>query len=350
MHARWTLTGVVALALVAIGPSHVVQATGPTVTIEDLGPSGFTTGARGVNGGGFAVGYGNDGVADFGFTQQAAPLDVPLPAGGTALRALAVNDAGVATGRYIASDGFLHPYRYDSVTNAVTDVPLLATATSATGNAINASGVVAGFSNPGGKTHGFIQAPGGAVVDVGDLGGAFSSLSGINASGVAVGMATQAGVLKAVRYDGTLHPLATLGGFSTTATAINAGGLIVGYGTNASNQTFATRWTNDSTVNALGTLGGAWSMAWAVNTSGDIVGQSPNASGTPHAFLWKGGVDAGPQRPGRPGVGLGTGRGLRHQRRRRHRGRRVSQWRRARLPADAIGRRASTRRRPSSAR
>ena len=290
MHARWTLTGVVALALVAIGPSHVVQATGPTVTIEDLGPSGFTTGARGVNGGGFAVGYGNDGVADFGFTQQAAPLDVPLPAGGTALRALAVNDAGVATGRYIASDGFNHPYRYDSVTNTVTDVPLLATATNATGNAINASGVVAGFSNPGGKTHGFIQAPGGAVVDVGDLGGAFSSLSGINASGVAVGMATQAGVLKAVRYDGTLHPLATLGGFSTTATAINAGGLIVGYGTNSSNQTFATRWTNDSTVNALGTLGGAWSMAWAVNTSGDIVGQSPNASGTPHAFLWKGGV------------------------------------------------------------
>ena len=159
-----------------------------------------------------------------------------------------------------------------------------------TGNAINASGVVAGFSNPGGKTHGFVQAPGGAVVDVGDLGGSFSSLSGINASGVAVGMATQAGVLKGVRYDGTLHPLATLGGFSTTATAINAGGLIVGYGTNASNQTFATRWTNDSTVNALGTLGGAWSMAWAVNTSGDIVGQSPNASGTPHAFLWKGGV------------------------------------------------------------
>ena len=128
-------------------------------------------------------------------------------------------------------------------------------------------------------------------MDVGDLGGAFSSLSGINASGVAVGMATQAGVLKGVRYDGTLHPLATLGGFSTTATAINAGGLIVGrHGTNASNQTFATRWTNDSTVNALGTLGGAWSMAWAVNTSGDIVGQSPNASGTPHAFLWKGGV------------------------------------------------------------
>ena len=75
MHARWTLTGVVALALVAIGPSHVVQATGPTVTIEDLGPSGFTTGGRGVNGSSFTVGCGNDGVADFGFTQQTAPLD-----------------------------------------------------------------------------------------------------------------------------------------------------------------------------------------------------------------------------------------------------------------------------------
>src|SRR5262249_14345015 len=120
MHARWTLTGVVALAVVAGGPSHVVQATGPTVTIEDLGPSGFATGARGLNSGGFAVGYGTDGLDDFGFTQQAAALVVPLPIGASALRALAVNDAGVATGRYTASDGFAHPYRYDSVTNAVT--------------------------------------------------------------------------------------------------------------------------------------------------------------------------------------------------------------------------------------
>src|SRR5262245_45288057 len=220
MRARWTLTGVVALALVAIGPSHVVQATGPTVTIDDLGPSGFVTGARAVNGSSLVAGYGNNGAADFGFSQQSAALVVPLPLGASALRGLAVSDAGVVTGRYTASNGFMRPYRLDSVTTASTDVPLLATATSATRNATTASGLVAGFTNPGGKTHGFVQAPGGGVVDVGDLGGSFSSLSGINASGVAVGMATQAGVLKAVRYDGTLHPLATLGGFSANATAI----------------------------------------------------------------------------------------------------------------------------------
>jgi probable HAF family extracellular repeat protein len=290
MHARWTLTGVVALALVAIGPSHVVQATGPTVTIEDLGPSGFVTGGRGVNATSFTVGWGNDGVADFGFTQQTAPLAVPLPVGAADLRALAVNNAGVVTGRYTADDGFVHPFRYDSVSNANNDVPLLANATSGTGNAINASGVVAGFGNPGGKTHGFIQAPGGSPVDVGDLGGSFSSLSGINASSVAVGMALQSGLVKAVRYDGTLHPLETLGGSFATATAINDGGLIVGYGTNASNQTLAARWTSDTAVSPLGTLGGAWSMAWAVNTAGDTVGSSLVSSGDPHAFLWKGGV------------------------------------------------------------
>jgi probable HAF family extracellular repeat protein len=290
MHARWTLTGVVALALVALGPSHVVQATGPAVTIDDLGPSGFITGGRGVNASSFTTGWGNDGVADFGFTQQTASLTVPLPVGATALRALAVNNAGVVTGRYTAEDGFGHPFRYDSVSNVVTDVPLLANATNGTGNAINISGVVAGFGNPGGKIHGFIQAPGGSPVDVGDLGGNVSSLSGINASNVAVGMALQGTVMKAVRYDGTLHALATLGGASANATAINAGGLIVGYASNASSQTFATRWTNDTTVEPLGTLGGAWSMAWAVNTAGDIVGASLNASNEQHAFLWKNGT------------------------------------------------------------
>jgi probable HAF family extracellular repeat protein len=290
MHARWTLTGVVALALVAIGPSHVVQATGPTVTIEDLGPSGFVTGGRGVNVSSFTVGWGNDGVADFGFTQQTAPLAVPLPVGAADLRALAVNNAGVVTGRYTADDGFVHPFRYDSVSNTITDVPLLANATSGTGNAINASGVVAGFGNPDGKTHGFIQAPGGSAVDIGDLGGNLSSLSGINASNVAVGMALEGTVVKAVRYDGTLHPLVTLGGSFATATAINDGGLIVGYGTNASSQTLAARWTSDTAVTPLGTLGGAWSMAWAVNTAGDTVGSSLVPTGDPHAFLWKGGV------------------------------------------------------------
>jgi probable HAF family extracellular repeat protein len=292
MHARWTLTGVVALALVATGPSYVVQATGPTVTIDDLGPSGFTTGGRGVNATSFTTGWGNDGVADFGFTQQTAPLTVPLPVGASDLRALAVNNAGVVTGRYKADDGFFHPFRYDSVSNAISDVPLLANATSGTGNAVNASGVVAGFGNPGGKTHGFLQAPGGSPVDV-DPTGNFSSLSAINASNVAVGMALQGGVVKAVRYDGTLHPLATLGGVSAAATGINTGGLIVGYASypsSAGGQTVAARWTDDATVNALGTLGGAWSMAWAVNSAGDIVGASLNASGEQHAFVWKNGA------------------------------------------------------------
>jgi probable HAF family extracellular repeat protein len=291
MHARWTLSGVVALAFAAGGPSPVVQATGPTVTIEDLGPSGFVTGGRAVNAGAFAVGYGTDGFVSFGFTQHAAPLVVPLPIGATDLQAVAVNDAGVATGRYIALDGFARPYRYDSVSNLVTDVPLLATATNGTGTAINAAGVVAGFSNPGGKTHGFLHAPGGPVVDVGDLGGGFSSLAGINASNVAVGMSRDAANLfKAARYDGTLHPMVSLGGSFASATAINAAGVIVGYSTTASNQTLAARWTNDTSVSSLGTLGGAWSQAWAVNTAGEIVGASANASGQSHAWLWKDGT------------------------------------------------------------
>ena len=80
MHARWTSPASWPWRSVAIGPSHVVQRYRSHGHDRRPGPFRTITGARGVNGGGFAVGARNDGVADFGFTQQAAPLDVPLPA------------------------------------------------------------------------------------------------------------------------------------------------------------------------------------------------------------------------------------------------------------------------------
>ncbi len=61
MHARSTLATLMVLAMVAITPSAVIRASGPTVTVEDLGPTGVVTNGRGVNASGLAVGFGNDG-------------------------------------------------------------------------------------------------------------------------------------------------------------------------------------------------------------------------------------------------------------------------------------------------
>jgi probable HAF family extracellular repeat protein len=291
MQSRWTLTGILALALAASDPSTVLHAAGPTVTIEDLGPAGFVTRARGVNADGLVAGFGLDGTADFGFTQMAAPVFVPLPSGATSLDALALNLLGVATGRYYAADGFSHPFRYDTVANTFADVPLLAGANQGTAQAINASGVVAGFTVVGGKTHGFRQSPGAAVEDMGDLGGGFSSGYGINAAGVVVGTSRDtSNVSTAVRYDGALHPMTSLGGVVSVAQAINDAGLAVGYSTTATNQLRAAAWTSDTTVANLGTLGGAWSQATAVSPNGAIVGSSQVPTGESHACLWKGGA------------------------------------------------------------
>ncbi len=293
MQSRWTLTGILALGIAAGSPSPVLRAAGPTVTIEEIGPAGFATHARGLNGNGLAAGFGVDGAVDFGFSQMATPAMVPLPLGASSLDGLAVNDGGVVTGRYYDAGGLTHAFRYDSASNTFTDVPYLAGATQATAQAINASGVVAGFQNPSGVTHGFRQTPGLPAEDMGDLagGGKLSSANAINAAGVVVGNSRDASNLTfAVRYDGTLHQLATLGANFGSAFGINDAGLVVGYSMNVSNQAHATAWTSDATAVDLGTLGGTLSQALAVSNNGTIVGMSRTAAGATHACMWQGGT------------------------------------------------------------
>lgn len=295
MHARFTLATLMVLAMVATAPTAVIRASGPTVMVEDLGPTGFATNGRGVNASGLAAGYGNDGTADFGFTHGATWAYVPTPDVGDALRALAVNDAGVVVGSYTPSSGFPLPYRYDSVSNVLTSVPFLSGATNATAVAVNASGVVAGFTG-GGKTHGFLQSGDSPAVDIGDLksGSGFSWATGINAANVVVGYAIDAtGHLQAVRFDGTLHVLSSLGTLHSEANGINDGGVVVGWSQDTSTspaKMLATRWVDDTTPQGLGTLGGAMSEAMAVNTAGDIVGMSTTATNEMHAFLWQNGT------------------------------------------------------------
>ena len=260
------------------------------MTIEDLGPTGSATAARGVNASALAAGYGSfDGVTMFGYSHGLAPLPVPLPTGATDLQAMGVNDAGVVAGKYTDAEGFTQPFRYDSVANALTSVPYLAGASNGSAVAINQGGVVAGFTS-GGVNHGFRQAGALAAEDIGDLGGGLSSAAGINALNVVVGMSKDAANrFYAVRYDTSLHAMATLGGSFSSAAAINDSGIVVGYSTIGS-QVVAARWTNDTTVSSLGTLGGATSQAWAVNLKGEVVGSSLTAAGELHAFLWKDGA------------------------------------------------------------
>ncbi len=293
MHARSTFATLMVLAMVATAPTGVIRASGPTVTVEDLGPTGFTTNGRGVNASALAVGFGNDGTTDFGFMHGATLAYVPTPDMGDALQALAVNDAGVVVGAYTPASGFRQPYRFDSVSSVSTQVPYLAGALSATATAINSAGVVAGFTAAG-NNHGFRQSGGDPAESIGDFasGAATSAAFAINSTNVVAGWAKDgAGVQYAVTFDTTLHALPSLGG-NAQANGINDGGVVVGWSQDASTpkKTLAAYWLPDTSVHSLGTLGGAMSQAFAVNTAGDVVGWSTTATNEMHAFLWHNGT------------------------------------------------------------
>src|SRR5438132_12720898 len=91
--------------------------------------------------------------------------------------------------------------------------------------------------------------------------------------------------------------LGTLGGSFSTALAINALGQVVGYSAIASNlQGHAFMWRSGTGMTDLGTLGGTFSQAVAVNALGQVVGNAALASGFTHGFSWQSGqgmVDIG---------------------------------------------------------
>ena len=80
--------------------------------------------------------------------------------------------------------------------------------------------------------------------------------------------------------------LGTLGGTYSSAVAVSNEGEVVGTSTVASGAMHAFSWTLTGGMIDLGTLGGASSAARAVNEAGDVVGESTTASGVTHAFLW----------------------------------------------------------------
>jgi probable HAF family extracellular repeat protein len=180
------------------------------------------------------------------------------------------------------------------------------------GNAINAAGDVTGFSyvthwtppNPDPHTmwHAFVYS-GGSMRDLGTLGGARSSGTGINASGQVAGFASlnelpypQAAQHAFLYSDGVLRDLGTLSGSTSAATGINASGQVVGSSESATDPYGrAFLWSN-GVMTDLGTLGGSGSGATGINAAGQVTGSAGATSvaqcGTPnvHAFRYSHGA------------------------------------------------------------
>lgn len=177
------------------------------------------------------------------------------------------------------------------------------------------------------------------VTDLGTLGGAFSTPTGINSAGQVSGISETASstIYQAFLYsNGALTSLGTLGGNAAEAEGINDAGQVVGYsqfspnsttpnafiysngviqdiapgstpsyglainnagqvtgytytGTNCNTSCSAFLYSNGTTKN-IGTLGGTYSIGEAINSSGQVAGVASLANGTDHAFLYSNGA------------------------------------------------------------
>jgi probable HAF family extracellular repeat protein len=138
----------------------------------------------------------------------------------------------------------------------------------------------------------------GKMTDLGSLGGAFGSPSGINNRGQVIGLATTA---NEEFYDpflwekGKLIDLFTeTEGHVITANAINDAGQIVGaadFSSTGGSQFSAVLWQNGVAIN-LGTLNGdCYSEAFVINSRGQVVGHSIACDTfVDRAFLWENGT------------------------------------------------------------
>lgn len=179
---------------------------------------------------------------------------------------------------------------------------------SATG--VNAAGQVTGFaataSSPLGGGYAFLYTgtpgSGGAMADLGTLGGTFSIGHAINDAGQVVGASSTTTSGGAFLYTGvpgaggTMADLGTLGQGST-GLGINASGQIAGWCvTNSGDRAFLYTGApgNGGKMVDLGLLGGSTqfgrSIGFGINSSGQVAGRStyPVGGEVSHAFLYTG--------------------------------------------------------------
>ena len=168
-------------------------------------------------------------------------------------------------------------------------------------SSINAAGQVTGSAQtPNGSWHAFRFTPGSPMEDLGTLGGLSSGGTAINDAGQVTGRATNAdGMGRAFRATPgqPMEDLGTLGGDESWGFAINDAGQVLGEADIAHRVWHAVRATPGQPMEDLGTLGGDESWGFAINDAGQATGYARTADGRARAFL---------ATPGQPMEDLGT--------------------------------------------
>ncbi|MHB8728387.1 MAG: hypothetical protein ACYC9K_05045 [Sulfuricaulis sp.] len=215
-----------------------------------------------------------------------------------------INNNGEVTGLFFnTGEGYEHAYLYSG--GALIDLGTLGGGSSE-GYGINDKGQVVGCSQLADwriSCHAFLYSSG-TMTDLGTVGGSNSGATAINNNGQVVGASSPTGdpfvgfpVSHAFLYSGgVMTDLGTFGGYNSAATAINDNGDVVGYAnTGVTDHAFL---YSGGAMTDLGTLPGyATSYAVGINNSGEIAGNAASARGCTwnsiqpcHAFLYSGGA------------------------------------------------------------
>lgn len=298
--------------------SPFIALSPPTLVISapvDLGALATGMGAEAyrVNNLGHAVGWGYLSTGQYHavlWTAPGKPFDLGTLPGGAQSYALGVNDVNAGCGLLCASSTVeyvvgasearvfstvtrphleTHAFRWDAK-NGMIDLGTLGGAWS-TATGVNSAGNVVGISyTASGVSHAFAWSPGTGMQDLGTLGaGGESRASDLDAAGA--GGASNGHV---VRWSstGVIEDMGLLPGSapSNIGYGVNALGWVAGAAyTNAGSSAGATHavlWTGPNQARDLGTLpGGVYSSANAVNDLGWVVGYELG-TGRYTGFIW----------------------------------------------------------------
>lgn len=263
-----------------LGGLHAVSA-GPIYSVQILGALTGSSAASSINSSGTGVGYITNSGGDQIPVLLSGGITADLPGTG---QANAINAGGTVVGTTYLNN---NPLVTEWAGGVQTTLGI-----AGYGTAINNSGrVVGGYINANGQLNAFSY-QGGTLINLGTLGGNWSSAYGVNASGQIVGYSmTGAGIFSAFLSNGNgltnLCPGCTSNSY---AYAVNSGGTAVGAFVNNAGYLDAAEYSN-GTVTDLGTLGGFQSVAYGVDDAGDVVGFSYlGDNSTTHAFLYSNNV------------------------------------------------------------
>ncbi len=209
-----------------------------------------------------------------------------------------INNAGTVTGEATSTgNASSNLFTYSGATTnsagTIQNLGLFGGGVLTQGFGINSSGQIAGayYDDLGYTIQRAFVNTGGTFLDIGTLGGDYTSANAINDNGQVAGTGyISLSTYRAFRYSGgTMTALGTLGGTQSSGAGINAAGDVVGTSTLSNGSSRAFIYTTGSGMVGLGTLGGSDSSGGGINDLGHVTGNSSTGLGSNHAFLYTGG-------------------------------------------------------------